>query len=66
MPIPHHRYTFAEYLELDAQVGAEDRELVERVQSGVSTGLVAHGQLMPESEQLIAWFRDQVVSALAD
>jgi hypothetical protein len=54
-----------ESLAFDAQVGAEDRVLVERVQAGVRTGLVDHGRLLPESEKLIAHFQSLVVDALA-
>ncbi len=39
-----------ESLAFDAQVGIEDRALVERVQAGVRTGLVEDGRLLPESE----------------
>jgi choline monooxygenase len=55
----------SELLELDAQVGREDRELVEGVQRGVSTGLVEHGRLLPESERLVARFQELVADALA-
>ena len=54
-----------ESLAFDAQVGAEDRVLVERVQAGVRAGLVDHGRLLPESEKLIAHFQSLVVGALA-
>jgi choline monooxygenase len=46
-----------EYLALDHQVGAEDRELVERVQRGVGSGALEGGVLMPQSERLIAHFQ---------
>ena len=36
-----------EMLAFDAQVGAEDRVLVERVQAGVRSGLLDEGRLMP-------------------
>ena len=55
----------AGYLELDEQVGAEDRALVEAVQRGVASGGLEHGHLLGESEQLIAWFQALVVEALA-
>jgi len=55
----------AESLAFDAQVGVEDRRLVERVQAGVRTGLIEEGRLLPESEQLIAHFQGLVVDALA-
>jgi choline monooxygenase len=54
----------AEVLELDDQVGAEDRVLVERVQAGMRSGLVAEGYLLPESERLIAHFERRLVDAL--
>ena len=40
-----------EMLAFDAEVGAEDTRLVERVQEGVRSGLVEEGRLLPESEQ---------------
>ena len=52
------------YLALDEQVGAEDRALVEAVQRGVASGGLEHGNLLAESEQLIAWFQGLVVDAL--
>jgi phenylpropionate dioxygenase-like ring-hydroxylating dioxygenase large terminal subunit len=55
----------AEMLAFDAQVGAEDTRLVERVQQGVSSGLLAEGRLLPESERLVAHFQALVVEALA-
>jgi len=54
----------AEYLALDDRVGAEDRALVESVQRGVASGGLEAGTLLPESEQLIAWFQSLVVDAL--
>ena len=58
-----------ESLAFDAQVGAEDTVLVERVQAGlrgsVGTTLVEDGRLLPESEQLIAHFQALVVDALS-
>ncbi len=54
-----------EMLAFDAQVGAEDRQLVERVQAGVRSGMLDEGRLMPESEQLVAHFQSLVVEALA-
>ena len=55
----------AESLAFDAQVSAEDRVLVERVQQGVRSGLIEGGRLLPESEQLVAHFQALVVEALA-
>jgi choline monooxygenase len=54
------------YLALDDTVGAEDRELVERVQAGMRSGIVEHGRLLAESEMLIAHFQGLVVDALAE
>jgi phenylpropionate dioxygenase-like ring-hydroxylating dioxygenase large terminal subunit len=54
----------ADYLALDDQVGAEDRALVESVQRGISSGAFEAGTLLPESEQLIAWFQSLVVERL--
>ena len=53
-----------ELLEFDKQVGAEDRVLVERVQQGVRSGLVAEGRLLGESEQLVARFQELVADAI--
>ena len=53
-----------ELLEFDAQVGAEDKVLVENVQRGVATGLIERGRLLPESEQLIAHFQRRIQAAL--
>ncbi|MDQ3381093.1 MAG: aromatic ring-hydroxylating dioxygenase subunit alpha [Actinomycetota bacterium] len=52
-------------LAFDDEVGAEDRILVERVQQGVRSGLLAEGQLLPESELLVAHFQSLVLDALA-
>ena len=54
-----------EMLAFDAEVGAEDTRLVERVQQGVRSGLVEEGRLLPESEKLVAHFQALVVDALA-
>ena len=54
-----------ESLAFDAQVGAEDRVLIERVQAGMRAGLIDDGRLLPESEKLIAHFQALVVDALA-
>jgi phenylpropionate dioxygenase-like ring-hydroxylating dioxygenase large terminal subunit len=53
-----------ELLAFDRQVGAEDRVLVERVQKGVRSGLVAEGHLLGESEQLVARFQQLVAGAI--
>ena len=52
-------------LEFDDQVGREDKVLVERVQKGVRGGGIEHGQLLPESERLIAHFQGLLLDALA-
>ncbi len=54
-----------ESLAFDAQVGAEDQILIERVQAGMRAGMVDDGVLLPESEKLIAHFQSLVVGALA-
>ena len=54
-----------ESLAFDAQVGAEDQVLIERVQAGMRSGLIDDGRLLPQSEQLIAHFQALVVDALA-
>jgi choline monooxygenase len=55
----------ADLLAFDAQVGAEDLALVERVQAGVRTGLIEEGRLLPESERLVAHFQALVLEALS-
>jgi len=54
-----------DYTELDNQVGAEDRVLVERVHAGMRAGAVEHGALLPVSERLIAEFQSLIASAIA-
>ncbi|RDI75798.1 Ring hydroxylating alpha subunit (catalytic domain) [Gaiella occulta] len=54
-----------DYLELDDRVGAEDRALVERVQLGMRSGVIAEGALLARSERLIAHFERLLVAALA-
>jgi phenylpropionate dioxygenase-like ring-hydroxylating dioxygenase large terminal subunit len=51
--------------ELDSQVGAEDRELVESVQRGLRSGALEHGRLMLPSEELIGDFQRWVAAGLA-
>lgn len=53
-----------EMLAWDAQVGAEDAALVERVQRGVRSGVLEGGVLLPKSERLIAHFGRFVREAL--
>jgi choline monooxygenase len=76
---PERTYRFLDYLvapdaseawleemvAFDAQVGAEDRHLVERVQAGVRSGVLEEGRLLPESERLVEHFQSLVVDALA-
>jgi phenylpropionate dioxygenase-like ring-hydroxylating dioxygenase large terminal subunit len=54
----------ADYLELDDQVGREDRSLVERVQAGVRAGAIEHGYALPRSEQLVLHFERLLLEAL--
>jgi choline monooxygenase len=53
-----------EYLELDEQVGREDRALVERAQAGVRSGAIEHGYALPQSEQLVLHFQRLLLEAL--
>jgi choline monooxygenase len=55
----------AELLAFDAQVGGEDRALVENVQRGVGTGLIERGRLLPKSERLIVDFQRRIQAAIA-
>jgi choline monooxygenase len=55
----------AGFLELDGEVGAEDRVLVESVQRGVRSGAFERGRLMLPSEELIADFQRWVAAGLA-
>ncbi len=54
-----------DFLELDEQVGREDAALVASVQRGVRSGMLQHGRLLAESEQLVRWFQERVGQALA-
>ena len=51
-------------LELDAQVGEEDRALVEAVQRGVASGLLEDGMLLQDSERLVVRFQELVAEAV--
>jgi phenylpropionate dioxygenase-like ring-hydroxylating dioxygenase large terminal subunit len=53
-----------EITEFGAEVGKEDRELVESVHRGLRSGAVDHGRLLPESEKLIQHFQLLVDDAL--
>jgi phenylpropionate dioxygenase-like ring-hydroxylating dioxygenase large terminal subunit len=55
-----------ELLALDDQIGREDTALVEGVQRGVRSGLLAEGRLLSESEQLVAHFQRLCAEALAE
>jgi choline monooxygenase len=55
-----------ELLELDEQVGAEDRQLVENVQRGLDAGVLEAGHLLEESEQLVVRFQELTREHLAD
>ena len=55
----------SDMLAFDAQVGDEDRALVERVQAGVRSGLLDEGRLLPSSERLVGHFQSLVLKALA-
>jgi phenylpropionate dioxygenase-like ring-hydroxylating dioxygenase large terminal subunit len=54
----------AEFMELDDEVGAEDRALVESVQRGMGAGVLERGELLLPSEDLIAAFQEWVAAAL--
>ena len=53
-----------ELIAFDNQVGLEDRGLVEGVQRGVRSGILAEGPLLSESEQLVAHFQRLCAEAL--
>jgi phenylpropionate dioxygenase-like ring-hydroxylating dioxygenase large terminal subunit len=55
----------ADFMELDDQVGVEDRELVESVQRGMRSRAFDRGRLMLPSEELIADFQRWVAAGLA-
>jgi phenylpropionate dioxygenase-like ring-hydroxylating dioxygenase large terminal subunit len=55
----------AQLLEFDDEVGREDRVLVEGVQRGMDAGVLEHGRVMGESEQLIRHFQGLTLAALA-
>jgi carnitine monooxygenase subunit len=45
------------FLAYDDQIGREDTAMIESVHRGMASGMLDHGRLMPESEQLIAAFQ---------
>ncbi len=54
-----------ELMELDDQVGREDRALVEGAQRGMRSGVLEHGRLLTSSEPLIQHFERLTYEALA-
>lgn len=54
-----------ELMAFDAQVGSEDKALVEGVHRGMASGALEHGNLMSHSEQLIGHFQSLTRAALA-
>jgi nitrite reductase/ring-hydroxylating ferredoxin subunit len=54
-----------ELIELDEQVGLEDRALVEGVQRGVRSGAIESGHLLLDSETLIRSFQNRLFAALS-
>jgi phenylpropionate dioxygenase-like ring-hydroxylating dioxygenase large terminal subunit len=54
----------ADFMELDDQVGVEDRALVESVQRGMQSRAFERGRLMLPSEELIADFQRWVAAGL--
>ncbi len=57
---------FAEMTEYLADLGMEDKELVESAQRGLRSGAVPHGRLMLDSEHLIQHFQQRIHEALSD
>jgi phenylpropionate dioxygenase-like ring-hydroxylating dioxygenase large terminal subunit len=55
-----------ELIAFDDQIGREDTALVEGVQRGVRSGVLAEGRLLTESEQLVAQFQRLCAEALAE
>jgi len=53
-------------LAFDTQVGNEDTALVQGVQRGVRSGLLAEGRVLTESEQLVAHFQRLCMHALSE
>jgi choline monooxygenase len=54
-----------ELIDFDDQIGREDTALVEGVQRGVRSGVLAEGRLLTESERLVAHFQRLCAEALA-
>src|SRR5262249_7070590 len=53
-----------ELIEFDGEVAREDTALVEGVQSGMRSGVLDAGRLMPQSDQLVAHFQRLCAEAL--
>jgi len=53
-----------EMLAFDDEVGAQDQDLVEWVQAGVSSGAVEAGHLLLDSERLVAAFQRYLAQSL--
>ncbi len=53
-----------ELIAFDSQIGHEDSTLVEGVQRGVRSGVLAEGRLLSESEQLVSHFQRLCTEAL--
>src|SRR5712691_1214996 len=53
-----------ELIAFDSQIGHEDSTLVEGVQRGVRSGVLADGRLLSESEQLVSHFQRLCTEAL--
>jgi choline monooxygenase len=51
--------------EFAAEVGREDNALVASVQQGLDSGMLEHGRLLPESEQLLVHFQRLVYESLS-
>jgi Ring hydroxylating alpha subunit (catalytic domain) len=56
---------FDELIAFDSQVGREDRALVEGVQRGIRSGVLAEGRLLSESEHLVGHFQRLCAEGLA-
>jgi phenylpropionate dioxygenase-like ring-hydroxylating dioxygenase large terminal subunit len=54
-----------ELIEFDGEVAREDTALVEGVQSGMRSGVLDAGRLMPQSDRLVAHFQRLCAEALA-
>ncbi len=55
-----------ELLAFDGQIGKEDTALVEGVQRGIGSGVLAEGRLLSESERLVLHFQQLCSEALSE